>query len=590
LPTEFNPLFLSAGFGLSSQSMCRVNHGVAFPIIIDLSVCCAIMIKQIRSSFLVEVAEKSCEFCIVYMKQIIPFYILVSLFFSCTKTKQNDKPEFKDIAASGLSGKELAVAHCSRCHLFVSPDLLPKSSWQDVLPTMGHRMGIYKTGFRPDSLFDPRIGGATVREAGIYPETPVVAKADWLKIVKYYMENAPDSISPPIRKNPIRMGLSHFKYRESPVSYRPALTTMVKILPDKRGVVFSDGKGSQKILTFLNPDLHENFSMPQESTPIHFYEKSNELYLTTIGNGVFPTDANNGAMIRLQKNDAEKGYKSGQTAIPNLRRPVFMAFGDLNKDGQEDVVACEFGNQTGQLAWYENNGRGGYNKKVLREKPGAITAIIKDANHDGLPDIYVLMTQADEGIFLYENQGGGKFQEKRLLSFLPLNGSQHIELADFNKDGHDDIVYVCGDNADQTAILKSYHGIYIFLNDGKSNFKQSYFYQMNGAYKAIVRDYDLDGDLDIAAISFFPDYLRYPEESFIYLKNKGNLKFEDYSFPQASKGRWVVMDAGDFDADSDVDLVLGSFVYFLPKGDTTGLGKKWMSSGPSVIVLENTVR
>ena len=159
-----------------------------------------------------------------------------------------------------------------------------------------------------------------------------------------------------------------------------------------------------------------------------------------------------------------------------------------------------------------------------------------------------------------------------------------------NEYGFDDIIYASGDNADKTPILKDYHGIYIFLNDGKLNFKQAYFYPLNGSYKAMVRDFDLDGDLDIAAISFFPDYLHYPEESFIYLENKGNLKFTDYSFPEAANGRWVVMDAGDMDADGDIDLVLGSFVYFLPAGDTTNLGNKWLTKGPSVIVLENTIR
>src|SRR5690606_20522694 len=143
-----------------------------------------------------------------------------------------------------------------------------------------------------------------------------------------------------------------------------------------------------------------------------------------------------------------------------------------------------FGNETGMLAWHENNGRGGYQKRILNERSGAITSIIKDANGDGLPDIYVLMAQGDEGIFLYENQGEGKFTERRLLSFLPLNGSQYMELADFNRDGHDDIVYVAGDNADKTPILKDYHGVYIFLNDGNANFSQAYFYPMNGAYKA----------------------------------------------------------------------------------------------------------
>lgn len=524
------------------------------------------------------------------MKSFFALCFLIQILLSCTSKKQNEKPEFKEPSASGLAGRELSIAHCSRCHAYVNPEILTKTSWKKVLPVMGHRMGIYSDGIRPDSLFDPGQSGDIVREAGIYPEVPVLAKADWLKIEQFYLTSAPDTLPPPSRKSPIRMGLKHFKYRDASFANRPALTTMVKILPDKRGIVFSDGKRGPNKLTFLKPDLREDYSIPLESTPVHFYEKGNDLFLTTAGKNIFPSDAREGLMQQWVKNGASPGYKKGNVTISNLQRPAAMAYGDLNNDGLEDIVTCEFGNQTGKLSWYENNGKGGYYKRILKEKPGAISAVIKDANRDGLPDIYVLMAQGDEGVFLYENLGAGKFQEKRLLTFSPLNGSLHIELADFNKDGFDDLVYVCGDNADFTPVLKNYHGIYIFLNDGKSNFKQAYFYQMNGAYKAMVRDFDLDGDLDIAAISFFPDYVRYPEESFIYLKNKGNLKFDDYSFPEAPKGRWVVMDAGDMDADGDIDLVLGSFVYFIPLGDTTGLGKKWMTEGPSVIVLENTVR
>ncbi|MFT3702558.1 MAG: VCBS repeat-containing protein [Agriterribacter sp.] len=525
------------------------------------------------------------------MKQVISFCVFLCLLISCTSNKQNNQPIVEEPPVSVLSGKELATAHCSRCHSFVDPGLLPKKSWEkDVLPAMGFRMGIYSRGVRPDSLFDPGISGAIVRDANIFPEHPIMAKEDWLKIVQYFVEHAPDSVPPPLRKTPIRIGLKHFKYKESQFSNRPAMTTMVKILAGKKGIVFNDAKRGHNTLTFLTPDLHENVSIPLQTTPVQFNEKPNEFYITTAGRGIFPNDALDGAVQQWLKDPLQPGYMPGKTMLSNLKRPVCTAYGDLNKDGLEDIVACEFGNQTGELALYENNGKGGYNKKVLRDKPGAVTAIIKDANKDGLPDIYVLMAQADEGIFLYENEGDGKFKEKRLLSFLPLNGSQYMELADFNKDGFDDIVYVCGDNADKTPILKNYHGVYIFLNDGKSNFKQAYFYQMNGAYKAMVRDFDMDGDLDIAAISFFPDYVRYPEESFIYLENKGHLQFDDYSFPEATKGRWVVMDAGDIDGDGDIDLALGSFVYFLADGDTTGLSKKWLTTSPSVMVLENTVK
>jgi hypothetical protein len=117
-----------------------------------------------------------------------------------------------------------------------------------------------------------------------------------------------------------------------------------------------------------------------------------------------------------------------------------------------------------------------------------------------------------------------------------------------------------------------------------------FFYQLNGAYRALARDYDQDGDLDIAAISFFPDYLRTPEESFVYLQNDGQQNFTAYSFPQAVEGRWMVMDAGDLDGDGDLDLALGSFVEFKPDGDTTGLYNKWIENGPSIVLLENTFK
>lgn len=528
------------------------------------------------------------------MKHLIGFYILIYLFFSCAGKRETEKYEYEEIPVSDLPGNALAITHCGTCHAFVNPELLPKSNWKnDVLPSMAHRLGIYKGDHQPDSLFDKGIGGSIVRKANIYPDKPLLAKEDWAKIIDYYVENAPDTILPPKRDKNINMGLKHFKYKEASYSHRPPLTTMVKILPENRGIVFSDSKrfnDNMYSLTFLNPDLKLDYNMSFKSVPVHYYEKLDTIYLATIGTTMFPHDAPQGTLQKVFRNGPGKTNKAAIEIIQNLQRPVFMAYGDLNNDGHEDVVACEYGNLTGKLVWFENNGGDKYSMRPLRGQPGAITAIIKDVNMDGFKDILVLMAQGDEAIFLYENRGNGTFKEKRLLSFLPLYGSQYMELADFNNDGFEDIIYVCGDNADQTPILKSYHGIYILFNDGKFNFKQSYFYQMNGAYKAIPRDYDLDGDLDIAAISFFPDYYSYPEESFIYLENKGHLEFVDYTFSQSTNGRWIVMDAADMDSDGDIDLALGSFVYFLAKGDTTELGKKWLTTGPSVIVLENTIR
>mgnify|MGYP003670363546 CR=1 FL=1 len=525
------------------------------------------------------------------MKQLIILCGLFLLVLSCSEKNKPKVITYEEPPTTGLSGSQLVQIHCTSCHTFVPPAKLPKSIWEhDVLPAMGHRLGIFNGDRQPDSIFGSNRNAAIVKSANIYPEKPLLSKQDWQKILKYYSQNAPVTIAPPKRDVKITMGLPHFVYREAAYGHRPPLTSMVKILENNSGLVFSDSKRNNNVLTYLNPNLELDKNVLLGKTPIHYYEKSDTIYLTTIGDNVFPHDTPDGAVQTITTSKVDQEQMTVTPMLSNLQRPVFMAFGDLNGDGKEDLVACEYGDLTGKLVWFENQGGGKYLEKPLKNLPGAISAIIADYNGDGLNDIFVLMAQGDEGIFYFENRGNGTFSEKRLLSFSPLNGSLYMTLADFNNDGFDDIVYVCGDNADKSPILKDYHGIYIFLNDGNLNFKEGYFYQLNGAYKAMPRDFDLDGDLDIAAISFFPDYLGHPEESFVYLENQGNLTFKDFSFAESTKGRWIVMDVGDIDADGDIDIALGSFVYFLAQGDTTGLSKKWLAESPSVILLENTIK
>jgi hypothetical protein len=166
----------------------------------------------------------------------------------------------------------------------------------------------------------------------------------------------------------------------------------------------------------------------------------------------------------------------------------------------------------------------------------------------------------------------------------------YFDLADFNGDGHPDLLYVNGDNADYTSIMKGYHGVRIFLNDGDNGFEQRFFSPLDGAYKAIPRDFDGDGDLDLAAIAFFADYQRSLTRSFVFLENTGGLQFEARSFKESAIGAWLVADAGDLDDDGDDDLLLGSY-------STIGAGTDyvpdrlrtwWIEKGPSVALLENT--
>jgi hypothetical protein len=98
-------------------------------------------------------------------------------------------------------------------------------------------------------------------------------------------------------------------------------------------------------------------------------------------------------------------------------------------------------------------------------------------------------------------------------------------------------------------------------------------------------DFDQDGDVDIAAISFFPDYKDSPEEGFVYLENKGGMNFEASTFNGSADGRWIAMDVGDMDGDGDMDIILGSMIfgtYF------TEYFNRWLEKGLSFIIIENT--
>ncbi|MBC7688928.1 MAG: VCBS repeat-containing protein, partial [Aquabacterium sp.] len=205
------------------------------------------------------------------------------------------------------------------------------------------------------------------------------------------------------------------------------------------------------------------------------------------------------------------------------------------------------------------------------------------------PDIMALMAQADEGIFIYYNQGNNGFKEERVLQLPPSYGSNYFELADFNNDGYPDIIATNGDNGDYPPILKAYHGIRIYLNDGRNNFSEKLFLHVNGIGKAIAKDFDGDGDLDIASIAFFADYKNSPEEGFIYWENKGDLKFEPSTFKEVNTGRWLTMEAGDFDGDGDTDLILGNAVFFM-SALPTSLKNKLEIKSPSVLLLKNTLR
>ncbi|MDE3182190.1 MAG: VCBS repeat-containing protein [Bacteroidota bacterium] len=489
------------------------------------------------------------------IKVLWTFLFFVLLISSCMSKTFHRNSTHKNVSTESIEkGQKLAKIYCQSCHMLPDPSLLDARSWEKgVLPQMGPRLGIFNYGFQAY----PRSGDFNIG-ADFYPAYPVLSFLDWQNILDYYEATSPDSLPPQKRNQPIRDGLSLFKVENPAINYQNSATCYVKILPSdsSHSIIIADAM--KKELLFLNKNLQVKDSVKTGGPIVDIdFDKDNMLACDI---GIL--NPNNGKFGKAEViNFDSKGhlYNDSVPLIENLQRPVQITTVDLNNDGKHDYLVCEFGYLTGSLSWFENEGNGQFKKHVLRNVPGAIKAYVQDYNHDGLPDLWVLFAQGDEGVFLFTNKGNGNFDQEQVLRFPPSYGSSYFELDDFNKDGYPDILYTCGDNADFSAILKPYHGVYIFMNDKKNHFTQKYFYPINGCYKAIARDYDGDGDLDIATISFFADYEKQPEEGFVYLENTGNFNFIPYSLKGTQVGRWITMDAGDIDGDGKTDLILGNF-------------------------------
>jgi FG-GAP-like repeat len=511
---------------------------------------------------------------------LVAFIFSAMLITSCSDIKRNNT--HKDVALSSIEkGKELAVLHCQSCHQLPDPSLVDTKTWdRGILPQMGPRLGIYfyKGNRYPSYKFDVGLS------AGYYPSKALVSEEDWQHIIDYYIATSPDTMSTvQHRKRPIQKQLQQFT-AIAPPSFKISdpSTCFVKIDTSNpaKPIVISDA--FKQVIYRFNTNLEFSDSVKTKGPVVNLSLQNKQWLACNIG----VLNPNNGKYGNAQHIVADNnGMKPDSMVIfDNLRRPVQITGADLNNDGKEDYLVCEFGFLEGALSWMENKGTGEFERHVLRPLPGAIQAYIEDYNHDGLKDIWVLFAQAQEGVFLYTNKGNGQFAEEEVLSFLPINGSSYFELADFNKDGHPDLVYTCGDNADYSTVLKPFHGVYIYMNDGNNHFAEKYFFPINGCFKAMARDFDNDGDFDIAAIAYFPDYQHQPEEGFVYLENKGDLDFYPYSLPAAETGRWLTMDAGDYDKDGWTDVILGNFSVAPSFIKST---VDWKNA-PSFLVLKNT--
>jgi mono/diheme cytochrome c family protein len=469
-------------------------------------------------------------------------------------------------------GETLAATYCQSCHKLPDPSLLDKSNWRNsVLPVMGLYLGAkYHI---PHGILNSQAGNMAY-----LPQKPIIDSVQWRQIINYYVAKAPRHLPVANRAEPIRE-LPFFKILPTPAEWisEKSLASYVKIDESVTPHQLFVADGMRNRLIVLNDKIKTVNSSLMDGAVVGLAFQNNNITATSIGDDLWSTNVKKGTVKEISIDKTGKVAVQETLILDRLGRPLSTEVVDLNMDGKPDYLVTQFGKMTGRLSWFEEEGSN-HKEHILRDKPGAIRTIIDKNNPGRVPNIWALFAQGDEGIFQYTNDGKGNFKEKRILSFPPSYGSSYFDMVDFNGDGFKDIIYTCGDNGDYSQLPKPYHGVYIYLNDGKDNFVNKFFYPIHGCYNAIAKDFDGDGDLDIATISAFPSKTS-QWEAFVYLENKGNYNFQAYTL---SKGtpftEGLTMDAGDIDGDGKIDLLLGAgFV-----ATAAGIAKQ-----PLFIVLKN---
>jgi hypothetical protein len=239
-------------------------------------------------------------------------------------------------------------------------------------------------------------------------------------------------------------------------------------------------------------------------------------------------------------------------------------------DGDSDLDAAASGYVSGEMTWYDNPGKGGWEREWSRhlvddKMPEARTVGVGDFNRDGKVDLLGAsvgvahvppdvtdVKQHGASVVWYENSGRTESQlwKKHTIddrSRAPIHGHPF----DLDRDGDLDVVMALGMRPELTH--EKTHHVAWYENVGAPglglSWKKHHIGDLPYAFEAVAGDVDGDGDIDVAATAWARG------DRVVWFENEGNLQ---QWTPHAVRENWQSANqliVVDIDGDKNLDIV-----------------------------------
>lgn len=240
-------------------------------------------------------------------------------------------------------------------------------------------------------------------------------------------------------------------------------------------------------------------------------------------------------------------------------RSLLLATGDLNSDGNLDVVAAGAEGTVSVLLGSGNGSLALRAQYAVQDWPRSIRLV--DLNGDKILD---LLHTNGLGLIVMEGLGDGTLRQ--VGERLPMMGAGAVLAKDLNRDGIEDLVVVSHSNVVYNAA--------VLIGQGSLRFGPPVSHPTcTGSNHAVLADLNNDGVTDIA-VTCMAHYMdgAPPTRQLAVLLGNGGGSFRPARILELPGDPYSVA-AGDLDQDGNTDLVIQSFrapSLFLLFGDGTG--------------------